>query len=290
MITKTIIPLLTLLLVSTGSNLVLAQVGIGTTTPKTTLQVAGKPTTTSIADGIQGPALTLAELDAKIASYGTDQDGALVYINDVSAGSTTAATINITTSGYYYYDALNDLWKGMMGDRKTYSVGDFAQGGIVFWVDETEQHGLVVTKEDQSAGMRWYAGTYGSTWALGDGLYAGEANTKIIIAAQIAIGDDGNTHAARICNELQITEGVITYGDWYLPSREELALLSQNRTVIDATALANGGDAFASGIYWSSTELPAFLFSDAWSRSLGSGTEGFGDKGLLFRVRAVRAF
>lgn len=35
-------------------------------------------------------------------------------------------------------------------NAKTYKVGDFAHGGIVFWVDETEQHGLVCAKEDQN--------------------------------------------------------------------------------------------------------------------------------------------
>lgn len=37
----------------------------------------------------------------------------------------------------------------------TYSVGDFAYGGIVIWVDETGQHGLGCAKEDQSTGVRW---------------------------------------------------------------------------------------------------------------------------------------
>ena len=35
-----------------------------------------------------------------------------------------------------------------------YEVGDFALGGIIFWVDETGQHGLVCAKEDQSTGIR----------------------------------------------------------------------------------------------------------------------------------------
>lgn len=34
-------------------------------------------------------------------------------------------------------------------DAETYAVGDFAQGGIVFWIDEIGQHGLVCSKEDQ---------------------------------------------------------------------------------------------------------------------------------------------
>jgi hypothetical protein len=271
-------------------NVSYAQLGIGTTTPKTTLQVEGDPASTTASDGIQGPALTLAQLDAKITAYGADQDGAIVYIDDVSTASTTTQTANITATGYYYYDAPNDVWKKMgssTNSSSAYSVGDFAQGGIVFWVDETGQHGLVAAKEDQSTGVRWYAGTYGNTQAKGDGPYAGEANTSIIIAAQVAIGDDGSTYAARICNELQITEGSTTYGDWYLPSKEELDLMYQNKATIDATAGANGGSSFASAVYWSSTEINNFF---VWRQSFANGIQSTNLKGTTGTVRAVRAF
>lgn len=169
----------------------------------------------------------------------------------------------------------------------TFSVGDFAQGGIVFWVDETGQHGLVAAKEDQSTGVRWYAGTYGNTQAKGDGPFSGEANTSIIIAAQVAIGDDGSTYAARICNELQVTEGGKTYGDWYLPSKEELNLMYQNKATIDATAGANGGSGFASANYWSSTEGSS---NGAWKQDFANGFQNNSIKSFTFRVRAVRAF
>ena len=169
----------------------------------------------------------------------------------------------------------------------TYSVGDFAQGGIVFWVDETGQHGLVAAKKDQSTGVRWYAGTYGNTQAKGDGLFSGEANTSIIIAAQVAIGDDGSTYAARICNELQVTEGGKTYGDWYLPSKEELNLMYQNKATINATAGVNGGSGFARAYYWSSTEYNLGL---AWAQSFGYGNLFDFNKGGTSYVRCVRAF
>src|SRR5690554_6802597 len=170
----------------------------------------------------------------------------------------------------------------------TYSVGDFAQGGIVFWVDETGQHGLVAAKEDQSTGVRWYAGTYGNTQAKGHGPLSGEANTSIIIAAQVAIGDDGSTYAARICNELQVTEGCKTYGYWYLPSIEELDLMYQNKATIDATAGVNGGSGFASSYYWSSTEANN---STAWAQYFDNGGQfNFSKNTSSTRVRAVRAF
>ena len=48
------------------------------------------------------------------------------------------------------------------GEQLTkFRVGDYAQGGIIFWLDETGQHGLVCSRSDQSAGVRWYGGTYG---------------------------------------------------------------------------------------------------------------------------------
>lgn len=170
---------------------------------------------------------------------------------------------------------------------KTYKVGDFAQGGIVFWVDESGQHGLVCGKKDHSSGIRWHAGTNGNTRAYGDGFFAGEMNTAIIIAAHVAIGDDGNTYAARTCSGLKITEGGKTYGDWYLPSRTELIEMYDNKVVINNTATANGGSAFGSTFYWCSTEVD---LSFAYVINITNGVVLNATKGNTFAVRAVRAF
>ena len=199
----------------------------------------------------------------------------------VTAGTNVTVTGSGTTASPYVVNAT----AGSVST--TFSVGDFAQGGIVFWVDETGQHGLVAAKKDQSTGVRWYAGTYGNTQAKGDGPFSGEANTSIIIAAQVAIGDDGSTYAARICNELQVTEGGKTYGDWYLPSKEELDLMYQNKATIDATAGVNGGSGFASAVYWSSTEYYNYY---AWLQFFGNGAQTYGNKDITYYVRAVRAF
>ena len=199
----------------------------------------------------------------------------------VTAGTNVTVTGSGTTASPYVVNATAG------SGSTTYSVGDFAQGGIVFWVDETGQHGLVAAKKDQSTGVRWYAGTYGNTQAKGDGPFSGEANTSIIIAAQVAIGDDGSTYAARICNELQVTEGGKTYGDWYLPSKEELDLMYQNKATIDATAGVNGGSGFASAYYWSSTERSNDY---AWGQTFDDGYQYLDYKYYTYRVRAVRAF
>ena len=204
-----------------------------------------------------------------------DQDGSETKIN---AGTNVSVSGIGTTSSPYVVNAIG---------ATTYSVGDFAQGGIVMWVDETGQHGLVCAKEDQSSGFRWYAGTFGSTFARGDGPFSGEANTAIIIAAQIAIGDDGGSNAVKICNELIVTEGGKSYGDWYLPSKEELNMMYQNMALINATAVSNGGSSFAVDYYWSSTEVG---IDNAWCQYFGDGVQSGQAKSNFFSIRAIRAF
>jgi hypothetical protein len=169
-----------------------------------------------------------------------------------------------------------------------YSVGDFAYGGIVFYVEPCGTKGLVAAKVN-SGSLRWYAGTYGYAQAKGDGPYAGKANTSIIIAALVAIGDDGSTYAARYCNELKRIEGSKAYADWYLPSKEELGLMYENRAIINATSTANGGQTFLSTSYWSSTEHNEY-YSDAWTINFADGTENRQMKENVYRVRAVRRF
>ena len=169
---------------------------------------------------------------------------------------------------------------------KAYSIGDFVHGGIVFWVDETGQHGLVCAKQDQNASVRWFGGTNGNTQAKGDGVYAGKANTTIIITGTVSIGDDNATYAARICNELEITVGDKTYGDWYLPSNHELNLMYQNKRTINTTAGNNRGSDL-SNAYWSSTEID----NDGALKTDFSGGRGVEtNKGSTSNVRAVRAF
>jgi hypothetical protein len=225
----------------------------------------------------------LGDTAASIRSDFPDVSNLALKSNVLELDNTTAFTPDAD-----YEPATKKYVDDNAAGATTYSVGDFAQGGIVFWVDETGQHGLLCAKVDQSTGVRWFSGTIGSTQAKGDGPFSGEVNTAIIIAAHVAIGDDGSTYAARICNELQITEGGKTYGDWYLPSKEELNLMYQNKATINSTALANSGSAFTSVYYWSSTEV-----SDVGAyelQFLNGYYYGGGNKHVSDRVRAVRAF
>jgi len=161
-----------------------------------------------------------------------------------------------------------------------YEVGDYAQGGVVFWVDETGQHGLVAAYRDSGhSPIQWYNGTDTNTGAIGYRLFAGESNTILIIASQ---GPDLWDYAAGICIGYNNT-----YSDWYLPSAYELEVMFSNKAAIDATALANGGTAIAEDLYWSSTR-----YENGRARvvDFGSGSLIARMKSEANRVRPVRAF
>lgn len=168
-------------------------------------------------------------------------------------------------------------------------VGDFVQGGIVFWVDDTGKKGLVCAKSDQSSEV-WWLGVFGFTDATNDGPFTGKENTAKIVEFREAHSTLSHPYAAGICNELQIEEGGKTYSDWYLPSKEELNLMFQARGIIDSVAIANGGVAFPDegGRYWSSTkEASGSPWEQRFNFNGKQNTFGITNK---IRVRAIRAF
>lgn len=159
----------------------------------------------------------------------------------------------------------------------TYAIGDFAHGGVVFWVSPSGEHGKVVSIYDVQS-VPW----------------SNIISTVIGLSAQSDINGAGNTvaimmqsghisSAARHCADLAYGG----YDDWYLPSKNELNDVYLNRVAINTTALAHGGEAFASAFYWSSTE---FNSNNAWAQDFGFGGQGASNKNLGYRVRAVRAF
>jgi hypothetical protein len=185
----------------------------------------------------------------------------------VSGAGTVAATDNI----------LQAIQK-LNGNNPMHYIGESYGGGIVFYVYDKGQHGLIAATADQNSGVsiRWYAGTYTNTMAFPDGVGAGKANTSIIIANQ-GYGD-GATYAARKCNEYSVTVGGVTYGDWYLPSKFELNLLYTQKAVV-------GG--FANNNYWSSTEGNS---STVWGQAFYNGYQTNDYKNYTDYVRAIRAF
>jgi len=162
-----------------------------------------------------------------------------------------------------------------------FKIGQKHEGGIIFYIDDSGQHGLIAAPFDQAyREADW--GCHGvdflgaSDTAIGSGLQ----NTLDIIDA-LNQSDDcvPNNPAALLCVNLSI-DG---FSDWYLPSMEELKLMHEHREII-------GG--FGLDFYWSSSE-----FNNIWTRvrffsEIESEFDGDWNAGKRnpHSVRAVRSF
>jgi hypothetical protein len=166
---------------------------------------------------------------------------------------------------------------GPSGSGSSHYIGESYGGGIVFYVYDGGQHGLIAATADQSTGIRWWGGSYTITRSKADGVGAGLKNTAIVIANQGPV--DGGAFAATVCNEYSVTVGGTTYGDWYLPSKHELNLLHSQKTVVGGFSPVN---------YWSSNEENNM---NACIHNFGTGVQAsyYKNYGLLY-VRAIRAF
>jgi hypothetical protein len=97
----------------------------------------------------------------------------------------------------------------------SFKIGDSAEGGIVFSVDETGEHGLVAAEMDQGHGENWYD--------------AQDVCSKLVLNGRSTRAFDG-------------------YNDWFLPSAEQLDKLYRYfktpKTKVD----------FIYGYYWSTDD------------------------------------
>ena len=155
-----------------------------------------------------------------------------------------------------------------------FTLGQSYQGGKIFYIDSSKQHGLIAATADQAAyppGIQWYNGSFVITGATGTAIGTGQANTNDIVTAQ-----GPGSYAAKLCDDLVLNG----YSDWYLPSKDELNQLYLNRAVV-------GG--FASRYYWSSSENDNSN-SIAWTQSFGYGYQFLNSKDDTLALRAVRAF
>lgn len=121
-----------------------------------------------------------------------------------------------------------------------------------------------------------------SAWGLmtveikttGTGIGTGKSNTEEIVKK--------TSGAADYCSNLSVTNGGITYSDWFLPSQDELNAMFVNMVQPQPTV----GDFHLSG-YWSSSER---AIGHAWSQWFSNGEKTIFQKSNSYYVRAARAF
>ena len=167
-------------------------------------------------------------------------------------------------------------------ETTTYQVGDFAEGGIVFYVDETGEHGLVAAMEDIEGTYEW--GCYGEdvNGADGNSIGTGYQNTMDIVN-QGCSTEYGGITAAQAALDAEING----YSDWFLPSKDELVEMCY--TIGNQGPEGNIGG-FEMGdfiIYWSSSENSV---ASAYDVNFSGCTLFEGGKFSNYLVRPIRSF
>ena len=156
------------------------------------------------------------------------------------------------------------------------SIGDMRKGGVVFWVDpEDNAHGLACSLTDQSSGIQWYNDTYVTIGTTYTEIGLGSYNTYQINVTQ---GLPYVNYASGISWQ-------VAYGG--LPSIDELQEMYLQRATINSVAIANGGVALSTGLYWSSSE---FNNTGAYMKNFSNGVVTIEDKANTYRVRAIIPF
>ncbi len=159
-------------------------------------------------------------------------------------------------------------------------IGMDDYGGIIFYIDESGQHGLVAALEDLEGAYEW--GCYQQEVNGADGTYLGTGHQNTIdIVNQGCATENGGITAAQAVLYTEING----YSDWYIPSKDEL--VEMYNTIGNGGSDGNVGN-FINNFYWSSSEYINEFF--AWVVNFNDGWTVNGDKYYSGRVRVIRSF
>ena len=134
------------------------------------------------------------------------------------------------------------------------SVGDYYQGGIIFYMDSSGQ-GLIIDTSYLEANFNWgyndpLMSEWGVHWFGNPGtvetfIGAGQFNTNSLAA------DNDNHYAGNLC--FNSNNG--GYSDWFLPSKDELHEAMLNINLIDSMMEIHGVQPIINNaLHWSSTQ------------------------------------
>lgn len=210
--------------------------------------------------GILIPRLTTVERSGM--SLTGDEEGLTVYDTE--------------TNSYWLWDGT--AWCNFDNQPEHY-VGEIFDNGIVFYVDETGEHGYMASLYDLNSGsMAAWSDVSSAIGDSAENMFYGRRNTHHIVL-------QSTNSAAKLCED---------YGTgWYLPSIRELRMLFSMDVIIDMV-LWQDGDPNTYGLskptgdsYWSSTEADA---TSAWWWAPNSDYPGPTPKSFSAYVRAIKKF
>ncbi|MBW4889736.1 hypothetical protein KXQ82_08410 [Mucilaginibacter sp. HMF5004] len=178
-------------------------------------------------------AFTYTSSNPAVATISGDQ------VTIVGVGNTTITATQAADDNYEGATVSANLQVVPVG---TFVTGQSYQGGIIFYINGTGQHGFMVSPADLSTSVPWVptvtslAPTNATSFAIG----SGAANTAKIFNI---LGNTG-TYAAKLCTDYRGGG----FSDWFLPSIAELAFVRYNKDLIGGISNTD---------YWTSNEIAA---------------------------------
>ena len=170
--------------------------------------------------------------------------------------------------------------KGTTATGGPYKVGDYyndgTKEGIVFEVYDGGWHGKIVSLDYSS-----------EQWAV-DAVY------ENVTGATSKTGGMNNMNKIKKLPNWKQNYPAFAWcaslgNGWYLPAKDELLLIYQNRDAINRSLNRQGYEGLANSVYWSSTEYKDESFC-AWRVGMGGGYANGYDKYFNLYVRAVATF
>ncbi|OIQ29385.1 MAG: hypothetical protein BM564_06725 [Bacteroidetes bacterium MedPE-SWsnd-G2] len=212
-----------------------AQIGVGTTNPKSAFDISvANPDAPEFNDGLLVPRIN----NFPTENPTDEQDGLLVYLT--------------TTNSFYFWNAALDIWTPVIQEstsENTHHIGEFYGGGIVFYTYDNGNHGLIISTEDMSDGDEVEWGFKDDDISEAESEWNGSGNTLALVEEGVE-----SDEAAGLCNNYNSGN----FSDWYLPSLNELQLIFKSLYIINKT-LDSDSDSNTYGLsvndsYWSSTQ------------------------------------
>lgn len=232
---------------------------------------------------------TVTSNPGSITSTLSQAGGGTITVEGLTNG--TSYTFTITATNGVGTSAPSAASNAVIPET-TPQVGDYLDGGIVFYVAPTPTDlngdgnvdiGLLCSGHISSSNWGYNNIAVGTN--NGTGIGDGAQNTSIILSFSSGMSSDV---AAEICDNL-ILNG---FNDWFLPSSSELVEILVNKDVLNNAAVENGLNSYVNSWYFSSTESLNYPSTMVRGINFGDGNYGTGPKvsNFLWNVTAVRAF
>lgn len=203
--------------------------------------------------------------------------------SDITAPYTLQYTPKDITPGTHKVTCVaklgNNNYSGETTVTMVLRLGDEYQGGKIFYLEASGEHGLIGSTSDLS-----YSGEFGEeirfSWGaetlLGTTKNNGKENTALMAANAPSSGYAG----------YHFKNGGYTkngYSDWYIPSIDELEILKENKAYVGGFSNATDWQA----MYWSSSESSE---TKAYILNFNALMGNTNDKVKVFLIRPIRKF